>query len=534
MDTPAVAIPTEEAGDIALTVVETKSVNVEDMDINEDVVEEETEEDIIRRIVREELKKSLIGSATAAFNDLNDLNEEMTQEDHNSLYKSPSMKRLSSAKDLNQDAIDVSKQPSSAISVSGRSNNASMQPTDTKEATTRLSMIVEAMEALDAVVTPERPSTVCGFCMSLLLPIVFIIYLMVRLDQVYSAAPLESSYLVPAHGLHATIRIKCVPVNNIVPPMALLQNEESMSGGPEGPEGREKGPGGPAMFDMSSCNAMTAAGQAFGPRKGGGSDGGPGGGNADGPPSGGKAGGGNTGGGNTGGGNTGGSSGGGNAGGGNGGPKGGGNGGPKGGGNGGPRSGGGRRLIDTSNSQSYCTVTVNYAKGLCGPQRDNNTGTIISQELYPNENTDGDSSWTWTLDATGIDHPTEIDVPMCSSSDNSDFIQVNGVSDNTTKISIVNTMMYRDNTTKIRNDQWIRKYKPEIWKNYYVGELEVIPKSNLPQILTLTRYNLTYYPKYLNTTEMKSLTASYKFTDKEAVSTKSFYNIFFFPMFNFT
>merc|ERR1719272_1302139 len=79
-------------------------------------------------------------------------------------------------------------------------------------------------------------------------------------------------------------------------------------------------------------------------------------------------------------------------------------------------------------------------------------------------------------------------------------------------------MMYRDNTTKMRNDQWIRKYKPEIWKNYYVGELEVIPKSNLPQILTLTRYNLTYYPKYLNTTEMKSLTASYKFTDSEAIS----------------
>ena len=60
------------------------------------------------------------------------------------------------AKDLNLDAINVSRQPSSAISVSGRSNNASMQSTDTKEATTRLSMIVEAMEALDAVVTPER------------------------------------------------------------------------------------------------------------------------------------------------------------------------------------------------------------------------------------------------------------------------------------------------------------------------------------------------------------------------------------------
>ena len=44
MEIPAVAIPTEEAGDIALTVVETKSINVEDMDINEDVIEEETEE----------------------------------------------------------------------------------------------------------------------------------------------------------------------------------------------------------------------------------------------------------------------------------------------------------------------------------------------------------------------------------------------------------------------------------------------------------------------------------------------------------
>ena len=46
MDTSAVAIP--KAGDIVLTVVETKSINVEDMDINEDVIEEETEEDIIR------------------------------------------------------------------------------------------------------------------------------------------------------------------------------------------------------------------------------------------------------------------------------------------------------------------------------------------------------------------------------------------------------------------------------------------------------------------------------------------------------
>ena len=58
--------------------------------------------------------------------------------------------------------------------------------------------VVETMELLDLVTTPERPSSVCGFAMTLLLPILFVIYLVVRMNQVYDAAPVESSHLLPS------------------------------------------------------------------------------------------------------------------------------------------------------------------------------------------------------------------------------------------------------------------------------------------------------------------------------------------------
>ena len=147
---------------------------------------------------------------------------------------------------------------------------------------------------------------------------------------------------------------------------------------------------------------------------------------------------------------------------------------------------------------NYCTVTVNYAMGLCGYPRNNVTGAIVSTDLYPSENTDGDTAWTYVLDATGKDYPISVQLPMCASSDKEDLIQIVGNSDNTTKISIMNDMVYRDNSMHFKDFDWIKKHRPNLYQAYDPGELEIMPKAEQAQVLTLTRYNLTYYPKYLN------------------------------------
>ena len=334
---------------------------------------------------------------------------------------------------------------------------------------------------------------------------------------------------MPAHGLHATVTVKCMESSAIVSVMTTSPGVKNIPSTALTPRLQNGG-----QFDPSSCNVKTAAGQAFNPkapRNGGGkgpgdgssgggkgpSDGSSGGGNSGSGGGGGDSGGGGSqspgGGGGGAGGNTPGGGGGGSSpprGGSGGGSGGGGSGGggSGGGGSGGGGSGGGRRQLltttktenqKTSSSLNYCTVTINYAQGICGYQRNNLTSTILDkEELFPTENTDGDENWTFTLDATGIDYPSTVEVPMCSSSDSSDYVQIDGISDNRTKIAIVNQIVYRNHKNKFFPMSWVKKNKPGLFSEYNPGEFEVRPRAQVAQIVTLTRYNLTYYPKYLS------------------------------------
>jgi hypothetical protein len=143
----------------------------------------------------------------------------------------------------------------------------------------------------------------------------------------------------------------------------------------------------------------------------------------------------------------------------------------------------------TDSELNYCTVTVNYAIGLCGLQRSNVTGAIVSTDLYPSENTDGDTAWTYVLDATGKDYPISVQLPMCASSDKEDFIQIVGNSDNTTKISIMNDMVYRDNFMNFKDFDWIKKHRT---KNNNISNIQhcptiiIISKKHSPSSCTVT------------------------------------------------
>jgi hypothetical protein len=508
MDGPADALSAtqEEAnnGEILLTVMSSNQANVPGDEVNvdgEDVEEqepvEETTEEMLRRIVREELKQTLLSSAEITLNDLNASSSTVPmatnlEQDDDEAKTDPRVvlsrdRKYSKSKERKYSSESYHRRQMSQQST----NNVTVGNSEEATGSKKLQLAVEAMEAMDAVVTPERPSSVCGFCMTLILPIVFIVYLIVRLDQVYSAPPTESSYLVPSHGLHAPITIKCLPIGQVVTSMASAGSNH----GPPPPE-IKKNVDAPDLqgFDPASCNVNTIAGQKFNPKAPGNKA--PTGGGGKTPTGGGgktpSGGGGKTpsgGGGKT--------------------PSGGGGKTPSGGKLPPPNGGGGRRrslLTSTSSSLNYCTVTVNYVQGLCGYERSNLTSEIInSDEVYPNENTDGDKDWSFTLDATGVDYPNSVEVPMCASSDNDDFIQINGNSDNATKISIMNQIVYRDAYFNFYPTDWVKKNKNQIYSTYNPGELEIIPKSAKAQVLTLTRYNLTYYPKYLNSSNDHSI-----------------------------
>jgi uncharacterized membrane protein YgcG len=450
-------------------------VGTDDDDNEEEEAQKETTEAMLRRLIREELQTSMLRRMSSASMALSE-------------------KQL---EDLDETKVDSNTSRSWGSGKKSLSEREAEEAAASKSSTSKMLLAVEAMEAMDAVVTPERPSSVCGFCMTLILPIVFVVYLIVRLNQVYSEPPTESSYLVPAHGLHAHLTVKCLPINTVVQAMGNAGAPGGLTPQQQELEKRGLDPGG---FDVSFCNVKTAAGNKFNPqsknhrnpKNGGGGAGGAGG-----------AGGVNSGGsGAPGGGGAGGST-----------PGGGGNlpgGTPGGGGSGGGgRGGGGRRrsLLSsmTDSELNYCTVTVNYAIGLCGLQRSNVTGAIVSTDLYPSENTDGDTAWTYVLDATGKDYPISVQLPMCASSDKEDFIQIVGKSDNTTKISIMNDMVYRDNFMNFKDFDWIKKHRPTLYQAYDPGELEIMPKAEQTQVLTLTRYNLTYYPKYLNESREPSM-----------------------------
>ena len=51
---------------------------------------------------------------------------------------------------------------------------------------------------------------------------------------------------------------------------------------------------------------------------------------------------------------------------------------------------------------------------------------------------------------------------MCSSSDSSDYVQIDGISDNRTKIAIVNQIVYRNHKNKFFPMSWVKKNKVEM------------------------------------------------------------------------
>ena len=187
---------------IALTVrptnVETK-LDIDDDDNNNEGEEEESEMvTLLRKLVREELTRTLVGGRLSVLNDAaqqnhdddnNDDNDDNNDEDIIQATATSSSQlhvrsnSLRSVKSLIMEKKNSFRRPSSSSTggthAGGQSSSSSSVESS---AASKLAQLVDTLEALDAVVTPERPSSVCGFLLSMILPIVFVIYLMVRKD----------------------------------------------------------------------------------------------------------------------------------------------------------------------------------------------------------------------------------------------------------------------------------------------------------------------------------------------------------------
>ena len=189
---------------IALTVrptnVETKLDIDDDNDDNNNEGEEEESEmvTLLRKLVREELTRTLVGGRLSVLNDAaqqnhdddnNDDNDDNNDEDIIQATATSSSQlhvrsnSLRSVKSLIMEKKNSFRRPSSSSTggthAGGQSSSSSSVESS---AASKLAQLVDTLEALDAVVTPERPSSVCGFLLSMILPIVFVIYLMVRKD----------------------------------------------------------------------------------------------------------------------------------------------------------------------------------------------------------------------------------------------------------------------------------------------------------------------------------------------------------------
>ena len=200
MDHPAIEIT------VRPTNVETK-LDIDDDDNNNEGEEEESEMiTLLRKLVREELTRTLVGgrlsvlndTATAQQNHNDDNNNDDDNDDNNDddnihtaaqampyISTSQPHVRSNSLRSVKSLIMEKKKSFRSSSSSSTGGTHAGGQSSSSSSsmkssAAPKLAQLVDTLEALDAVVTPERPSSVCGFLLSMILPIVFVIYLMVR------------------------------------------------------------------------------------------------------------------------------------------------------------------------------------------------------------------------------------------------------------------------------------------------------------------------------------------------------------------